>query len=121
MLEERLYELPEFVELDEDVDDAGLLYVVEPLREVVADLDVDDEELRETEAFLLVLLLVPIPLRTVVEVLEAVALCPPDCLLSFLLSDEPFVWALGAVYLFLFPPGFTVMCPGPCPYDGLWW
>jgi hypothetical protein len=67
--EERLYELPELAELDDETDEAGLLYVVEPLREVVADLDVDDEEPRETEVFLLVLLLVPIPLRTVVEVL----------------------------------------------------
>ena len=58
-------------ELKEEVDETGLLYVVEPLRELDADLDVDEDEPRETVEFRLVLLLVPIPLRAVVEVLEA--------------------------------------------------
>ena len=96
-------------ELEEDVDDTGLLYVAEPLREPDAALDVDEDVPRETVEFRLMLLLVPIPLRAVVEVLDADTPWLPCFLASFLLSDEPFVWALGAVYLSLCPPDPAMM------------
>ena len=75
------------VSLDE-LDTAGFLYVGAEL--LVA--DGREAELRETDAFLLVVLLVPIPRRT------EVVLFRDDTTLLFrpvvVLNEEPSVWAL---------------------------
>ena len=67
-----------------EVEVAGFLYAGAELLTV--------DVLRDTEVLLLVVLLVPIPLRTVVPLFdEDVPLLFPDVLF---LNDEPSVWAL---------------------------